>query len=202
MLISSQLIKCEYSLSEIKSIFQFLNQQNTFNFSALENGLFPAANLQTESEYTGYSNIWIRDNIHIAHAHYINGSSEIALKNVSTFADYFIRHQWRFEKIISGELDFHKSMNRPHIRFNGGDLSEINQKWSHAQNDALGYFLWLFCKLCNDKVIAITQQKSHILALFALYFDKIQYWQDEDNGHWEEAKKIEASSIGVVVAAL
>jgi phosphorylase kinase alpha/beta subunit len=94
-------------------------------------------------------------------------------------------------------------MNRPHIRFNGNKLKEIDQKWSHAQNDALGYFLWLFCKLSNDRIITeLTEQQSQLLALFALYFDKIKYWQDEDNGHWEEAKKIEASSIGVVVAAL
>jgi len=145
----------------------------------------------------------VRDNIHIAYAHYIKGYTEIALKNVTTFADYFNKHQWRFEKIISGELDFHKPMNRPHIRFDGNKLEEIDQKWSHAQNDALGYFLWFFCKLCNDKVIdELTQQQIQLLALFVLYFEKIEYWQDEDNGHWEEAKKIEASSIGVVVAAL
>lgn len=218
------------SLQGLKDIFYYLEQKGTFYFPILENGLFPAANLQTESEYTGYSYVWVRDNIHIAHAHYINGYAEIALKNVTTFADYFIKHQWRFEEIISDELDFNNPMNRPHIRFNGKDLSEIkkkwlhakndilgdflrflcklcnieiNQKWSHAQNDALGYFLWFFCKLYNDGVITeLTQQQSRLLALFALYFEKVQYWQDEDNGHWEEAKKIEASSIGVVIAAL
>ena len=41
-----------------------------------------------------------------------------------------------------------------------------------------------------------------LLSLFARYFEKIRYWQDEDSGHWEEARKIEASSIGVVVGAL
>lgn len=202
MIANSQLIKSKYSKIEIKDIFQFLSKQNTFNFPALENGLFPAAHLQTESEYTGYSNIWVRDNIHIAHAHYINDDTKTAVKNITTFANYFIKHQSRFEKIIAGELDFTNPMNRPHIRFNGKDLSEINEKWSHAQNDALGYFLWLFCKLANDKKIEITPEQKQLLALFTLYFDKIGYWQDEDNGHWEEAKKIEASSIGVVVAAL
>ena len=195
-------IKDTYSVQNVKNISSLLFQKYTFCFSHLENGLFPAANLQNESEYTGYSNVWVRDNIHIAHAHYINGCNEIAVKNVTTFAEYFIKHQWRFEKIISGELDFNDPMNRPHIRFNGNSLEEINQKWSHAQNDALGYFLWLFCKLYNDKVITVTQQQSQLLALFVLYFDKIKYWQDQDNGHWEEAKKTEASSIGVVVAAL
>jgi len=187
---------------EVESMFDLLYKKNTFIFPSLENGLFPAAHLQTESEYTGYSNIWVRDNIHIAHAYYINGHIETVVKNITTFANYFIKHQWRFEKIITGELDFNNPMNRPHIRFNGNDLSEINEKWSHAQNDALGYFLWLFCKLANDEVIVITPQQSQLLALFALYFDKIGYWQDEDNGHWEETKKIEASSIGIVVAAL
>jgi len=195
-------VKDIYSFYDLKELFDFLYKKNTFIFPSLRNGLFPAANLQTKSEYTGYSNIWVRDNIHIAHAHYVNGCTEIAIKNVSTFAKYFIKHQCRFEKILSGELDFHNPMNRPQIRFNGNDLSEINEKWSHAQNDALGYFLWLFCKLCNDKSIAITQQQNQLLALFVLYFQKIQYWQDEDNGHWEESKKIESSSIGVVVAAL
>ena len=32
--------------------------------------------------------------------------------------------------------------NRPHVRFDGRTLSEIgDQRWAHAQNDALGYFL-------------------------------------------------------------
>jgi Glycosyl hydrolases family 15 len=188
---------------QFSDIFNFLQKKKTFYFPILENGLFPAANLKTESEYTGYSNVWVRDNIHIAHAHYINGDYEIAIKNVTTFADYFIKHQSRFEKIILGEKGFDNPMNRPHIRFNGKTLEEIDEKWSHAQNDALGYFLWFFCKLYNEsKFSTLTPQQNQLLALFVLYFDKIEYWQDEDNGHWEEAKKIEASSIGVVVAAL
>ena len=34
------------------------------------------------------------------------------------------------------------------------------------------------------------------------YFDAIRYWEDEDSGHWEETRKITASSIGTVVAGL
>ena len=195
-------INSTYSSQDLFDIFTFLKGKGTFYFPTLTNGLFPAAHLQTASSYTGYNNIWVRDNIHIAHAHYINGYTETAVRNVTTLADYFLKHQWRIEKIVAGELDFTNPMNRPHIRFNGNDLSEIKEKWSHAQNDALGYFLWLFCKLACDKVVAVTREHNRLLALFALYFNKIAYWQDEDNGHWEEAKKIEASSIGVVAAAL
>ena len=38
--------------------------------------------------------------------------------------------------------------------------------------------------------------------LIARYFQKIQYWKDEDSGHWEELRKVAASSIGVATAGL
>lgn len=190
------------SLDQIENLFTFLKQNKTFHFPFLVNGLFPAAMLQESSEYTGYSYVWVRDNMHIAHAHYINGLKDVAIKNVQTFADYFIKHKHRFENIITGKLDPGDPMNRPHIRFDGTTLCELNQKWSHAQNDALGYFLWLFCMIYNKENIPLSAQQIELMALFVLYFEKISYWNDEDNGHWEETRKIEASSIGTVIAAL
>lgn len=189
-------------MQEVESLFSLLDQKSTFTFSSLENGLFPAASLQKEAEYTGYSYVWVRDNIYIAYAHHLNGNTAVAVKNIKTLARYFIKHQWRLEKIISGEIDCDEPMNRPHIRFNGEDLSEIAQKWAHAQNDALGYFVWLFSKLCHEGHALITAKEKELLALFALYFGTIRYWEDEDSGHWEEKKKVEASSIGVVIGAL
>ena len=47
-----------------------------------------------------------------------------------------------------------------------------------------------------------TPKDGEILRLFPLYFEAIQYWQDEDSGHWEEPPKIESSSIGAVIAGL
>ena len=93
-------------------------------------------------------------------------------------------------------------MKRPNIRFDGRNLEEIDQEWNHAQNDALGYFLWFYCKLTREGYIKPEQDDLETLALFPFYFDAISYWQDEDSGHWEEDRKIEASSIGVVIAAI
>jgi phosphorylase kinase alpha/beta subunit len=81
-------------------------------------------------------------------------------------------------------------------------LEEINQPWEHAQNDALGYFLWFYCKLISEKLLEPNQHDVETLALFPLYFDAVSYWKDEDSGHWEETRKVEASSIGAVVAGL
>ena len=45
----------------------------------------------------------------------------------------------RFDDIISGAVDPQDVANRPHVRFDGRTLSEIgDQRWAHAQNDALG----------------------------------------------------------------
>ncbi len=144
----------------------------------------------------------MRDNIYVAHAHYLSGEVETTLKCVRCLMEYFIKHQHRFTKIIDGEVNPDDVMQRPHVRFNGEDLTEIDQNWQHAQNDALGYFLWFYCQLISDRLLQPSPEELAILTLFILYFEAIAYWQDEDSGHWEEDRKISASSIGVVAASL
>jgi len=195
-------IKDNYSLEEIRQITSYLYGRGCFIFSAFINGLFPAAHLTKDKEYSGYSNVWIRDNIYIAYSHYMCNQRSIAAENIKTIMAYFKRHQDRFIRIIKDEVDPQNPMMRPHVRFNGSNLKEIQEKWAHAQNDALGYFLWFYCLLVNQKSIIPQQEDLKMLALFVLYFQKISYWEDEDSGHWEEIRKISASSIGVVVAAL
>jgi phosphorylase kinase alpha/beta subunit len=90
-------------------------------------------------------------------------------------------------------------MNRPRVRFDGLTLDELPARWAHAQNDALGYFLWAYCRMAGAGRVAAD---GELLALIALYFERIRYWEDEDSGHWEERRKLEASSVGAVVAGL
>ncbi|HAC64711.1 MAG TPA: phosphorylase kinase [Cyanothece sp. UBA12306] len=191
-----------YTLQEIKIISEFLEDQNTFNFPCLESGLFSAATLTEDAEYTGYTSVWVRDNIHVAHSHYVLGNFAIASRNAQALMNYFHKYKHRFEKIIDAGTVPENVMERPHIRFDGVTLTEIDQQWAHAQNDALGYFLWFYCKLIIDGKITPKPEDLKTLALFPLYFQTIAYWQDEDSGHWEEIRKIAASSMGVVVAAL
>jgi len=188
--------------NNVSNILNFLRRQKTFYFPRLDNGLFPAAALQSQAEYTGYSHVWVRDNIYVAYAHYAAGQVEIAKQNLETLLAYFKKYRWRFENIINGVANPADGMQRPHIRFDGMGLKEVEEQWAHAQNDALGYFLWFYCKLVNENVINLSFDKLEVLCLFPLYFQGIQYWQDEDNGHWEEVRKIEASSIGTVLAGL
>lgn len=196
------LMRNKYTREDVSKISKFLKENNTFDFCSLSTGLFPAAITREETQYTGYEQVWIRDNIYVAYAHYIVGKSDITIKNLNSLISYFRKYRKRFERIIDTPSIADDVMKRPHIRFNGEKLQEINEKWSHSQNDALGYFLWLYCKLLNEGFLKPTKEDLEILALFPLYFHAISYWKDEDSGHWEEERKKEASSIGVVIAGL
>ena len=192
-----------YSAQQLQDLRTLLTEQGTFDFPVFEHGLFPAAPPgQPGGATSPYRFAWLRDNVYVAYSHYVNGRVDGAVKNVRNLAAYFIKHQRRFTDIIAGTSDPADPMSRPHVRFEAARLEEVPQKWAHAQNDALGYFLWLLCRLSNDGALTLDQAHRRLIELFVRYFRTIRFWEDEDSGHWEEARKISASSIGVVTAAL
>jgi phosphorylase kinase alpha/beta subunit len=198
----ASLIKDRYNSSELKHLFNLLKSNKTFYFRNLRNGLFPAADLSSDNSYTNYDKVWVRDNIFVAYTHYLNGMENEAIQTVRSLSAFFYKYKHRFEDIINGKTDFNIPMNRPHIRFNGADLSESPEIWAHAENDALGYYFWFLTKLANEKKLTFTEEEKHLFSLYILFFQKIEFWKDEDSGHWEETRKIEASSIGPVTRAL
>jgi hypothetical protein len=195
-------IKSSYNLGEVTQLFHFLLKKGTFNFVKLKNGLFPAAYLNDANIYTNYNKVWVRDNIFISYAHYMNGDEMQAVETIRAIGDFLYKYRHRFEAIINKEANHKIPMHRPHIRFNGEDLKEIDESWPHAQNDALGYYLWLLCKLVLDNKYTFRKEESILFTLLILYFKRITFWKDEDSGHWEEKRKVAASSIGVVTRAL
>lgn len=188
---------------DVDEIVGFLASHGTFTFPTLKTGLFSAAaSDDPEFDLTGYQNVWIRDNIHVAHAFWVIGEVSEACQCVQSIINYQSNYRDRFVQIIDGNVSPKEIQKRPHIRFNGNDLTENEEHWSHAQNDALGYLLWLTCKLLRTGDLPVRDETRDVLSLLVRYFEKIEYWQDEDSGHWEETRKVEASSLGPVVAGL
>jgi len=191
------------STEQVTEVVQFLHQQGTFRFPVLANGLFPAAAATGDDfEASGYHNIWVRDNVQIAYAHFRIGHVDVAVRCVNALANYFLNHRFRFEKVITREADHADAMCRPHIRFDGNSLTELTEKWAHAQNDAIGYFLWVYGLLVANANISSEETEWDLIATIVHYLQAICYWQDEDSGHWEETRKISASSIGAVKEGL
>ncbi|MBE0556814.1 MAG: hypothetical protein IH628_06225 [Proteobacteria bacterium] len=183
-----------YTAAELATLRQFLDRKGAFAFRTLSNGLFPAASSALPGSSSGYQYIWVRDNVHIAYCHYAWGDARTAARAAVTLLAFFRKHAHRFKDIIGGRTDPSTAMNRPHIRFDGETLEEVDQRWPHAQNDALGYFLWLYSKLAGARSVPCGPAELDVLALFPRYFQAIEYWSDADSGHWEEARKVAASS--------
>jgi GH15 family glucan-1,4-alpha-glucosidase len=193
----------QYRAEHLTRIETELRNHGTLSFVRLPSGLFPASSAGEVIASSGYANVWVRDNVYVAYAHYVSGQTPVAAGVARALLTFFADHRRRFQEIISGAVDPQDVSKRPHVRFDGHGLQEItSQRWPHAQNDALGYFLWLYAKLAYGGHVALDDLAVSTLALFPSYFEAVRFWQDEDSGHWEEARKITASSIGAVVAGL
>ncbi len=197
-----QSVESNYTLSELDRLETYLFERGVLSFQPLATGLYPAAQVDAATIKSGYHNVWVRDHVFVAHAHYVNGRGDAAVGVARGLFAFFSKDLFRFDDIIAGRVDRNAPMNRVPIRFDGASLSELPEKWSHAQNDALGYFVWLFCQLAAAGAIPLTDDGLALMEKFLAYFGAIRFWEDEDSGHWEEKRKIGASSIGVVVGGL
>jgi phosphorylase kinase alpha/beta subunit len=197
------LIRDSYRAEDVQAVTRHLIEQGTFQFPTLSSGLFSAALAHSEDvEYTGYQNVWVRDNIHLAHHFHVLGEHDRAVRAVSAITRFLHTQRGKLRDIIVGKADPQNVMLRPHIRFDGEKLAEVSERWAHAQNDAIGYWLWLACHLARAGHWQPTKDDIKLLANFVEYLAAIQFWQDEDSGHWEEARKVEASSVGAATAGL
>lgn len=185
-----------------RTIIDYLTAQGTFRFPSLATGLFSAAAFESDGTVTGYGSVWTRDAVHISHALWVLGERERAWAAVEALSAFYIRHRRRFIDCIDNPGLAADPMARPHIRFNGETLGELPEKWSHAQNDALGYWLWITCRMILAEDMELSRDLADTLTLLAEFWAAIRFWEDEDSGHWEEARKVEASSIGAAVAGL
>lgn len=191
------------TLETIEALCRFLKEKGTFDLYQLSNGLFPAASRECRTaSASGYENIWVRDNIHIAYACHEIGQKARARRCAMSLGAFFRKHDNRFRDVVNGKADPGDPMQRPHIRFNGRGLKEIRQPWSHAQNDAIGYFLWFYSRLIREGIIKKKDADIDLLAITARYLSAIQFWKDKDSGHWEEERKVAASSVGIALVGL
>ena len=192
-----------YRAHDLARVEAALSDHQTLTFVRLPSGLYSASSAGESRVATGYASAWVRDNIYVAFAHHVTGARHIATEVVGVLIAFFRRYCRRFDDIISGTVDPQDVANRPHVRFDGRTLSEIgDQRWAHAQNDALGYFLWLSSSLAASGALKPDANAVSMLTRLVRYFAAIRFRQDEDSGHWEEQRKVSASSIGTVVAGL
>jgi phosphorylase kinase alpha/beta subunit len=187
---------------QLDDLRQKLADARTLQVHANQNGIYAASASQDDDAHSGYQNAWLRDNAMVAYSRWVCGDTDSAAKTARGMTAFLETQAKKMERIIAKPSRKEIAQERPHIRFDAKRLQEIDEVWPHAQNDALGYTLWLRLKLANEAGFALEGSEREVFGVLVAYFRAIQYWKDRDSGAWEEARKINSSSVGAVTAGL
>ncbi|HMR72508.1 MAG TPA: glycoside hydrolase family 15 protein [Candidatus Saccharibacteria bacterium] len=192
-------LKCEKNPTTIK---EMLFSSHSLDFPTYTSGMVPASLLPSDAENkSGMGYAWIRDNAHVANALLENGETRKAAGITKAILQIAIQYESTLDDIISGTASAENVMSRPPIRVVGDTLDATGQ-WPNAQNDSIGYALWIIAKTASREIVTLEEDDLRVINKFVAYLDKIEYWQDKDSGHWEEDRAIHPASIGVVIAGL
>jgi len=187
---------------QVASLRESLQAAETLAVHPNEHGIYAASASQEEDAASGYQNAWLRDNAMVAYSRWACGDAESAQSTARGLTAFLKTQAEKMERIIAKPKRKEEVNERPHIRFNAKTLKENEESWAHAQNDALGEAVWLRFLLANEAGMALEAEERELYGLFPAYFEAIQYWKDADSGAWEEARKVNSSSIGAVMAGL
>ncbi len=164
-----------------------------------ESGLFAAS---TKNVSTGYDKSWLRDNFYECLAFEILGDWETVEKTYNALLTAFIKHEYKIDHAIAHKPKYkHEYI---HARVHPENFDEFWEDWGNKQNDAVGAILFMIGKLEEHKRRSIlnTEEKIRIVNKLVRYLASLRYWEDFDNGVWEENEEIHASSVGACLAGL
>ncbi|WP_227938199.1 glycoside hydrolase family 15 protein [Alkalihalobacillus deserti] len=158
-------------------------------------------NLYLASLSKDYHYFWIRDAVYMS-LPYMDKPCDTFISTMQAILDVFRRYEWK--------ISFHTNQ-RPqamfeyiHARYCPKGFEIHHQEWGHAQHDMIGAFLYAVGTSIQEhnKVIFRDEQDHAIVQKLVYYLICCNYWEDEDNGMWEEAQEVHASSVGACVAGL
>ena len=161
-------------------------------------GLFMASKASVQ---TGYNRAWIRDNIYETLGLEATGNKKEVIKAMKALLNVLLKHEYKIDYAIKEKPD--ARFKYIHARYDPDTHEEIYEEWGNKQNDAIGAILFRVGEL-EEKGIKIIRNNDDIRILQKLvhYLKSVEYWQDADNGVWEENEEVHASSVGACVAGL
>jgi len=153
------------------------------------------------SDTTGYDKSWIRDTLYISFGYEAVQDIARLKKAHRALLNVFKKHEYKIDHAIR-EKPQH-AYQYIHARYHPTKLTEFHEEWGNKQNDAVGFFLFNVGRL-QKKGIKVIRNKDdrRIIQKLVHYLESIEYWQDKDNGIWEENEEVHASSVGACVAGL
>jgi GH15 family glucan-1,4-alpha-glucosidase len=161
-------------------------------------GVFTASAHDVE---TGYDKAWLRDIYFITLGFLETGDLPPVQKAAKALLTVFVKHKDKINWAI--EHKPHYAWQYIHARFHPETFEEYWEEWGNSQNDAVGEVLNILVTLeqLGAGVIETDEERDMVQKIID-YLVALEYWQDADNGIWEENMEVHASSIGSCVAAL
>jgi len=161
-------------------------------------GLFLASD---QAVTTGYDKAWIRDNVYEALAFEYAGEWDVVEKDYHTLLDIFDTHIDKINWATTNKP--FESWQFIHARYNPETLEEFWESWGNKQHDAIGAVLYKLADFEQKGHSMLRGDKDRRTVQTLIYYIcNVEYWHDADNGMWEEAEEVHASSIGAVLAGL
>lgn len=150
---------------------------------------------------TGYDKAWLRDIYFMTLGFLETGEIPTVQKAAKALLTLFVKHKDKINWAIQHKP--HYAWQYIHARFNPETFEEYWEEWGNSQNDAVGEVLNILVELeLRGASVIESEEEKDMLQKIVDYLVTIEYWQDEDNGIWEENMEVHASSIGACVAAL
>jgi hypothetical protein len=213
-------LRSDYSSAQLQAFKTQTKQERKISVVRKTYGTFVQAAATVDSskiaKQTNYNAIWMRDSLWCVLALNANSKTKAEAKAVLlTQLDYLISQKKRILADIADPsllLNENGDMNAIHIRFDANsqtfaDVQEnhVDQHWNHKQNDALGLLLGTTLDLLNNGDLTLADLKANQrldgLALLIGYLQAVKFYQMEDSGTWEEAARLNTSSVGLVTSA-
>jgi hypothetical protein len=177
-----------------------LESLGSLTFLPYSSGLYPACELPAEEgRVTGMGMAWLRDNAHVADALYEADHTYESVRVSKAMLSVLNRNRHILDE-ANESTDTPNNITRLPVRVNGDTLA--NDTESRVQNDSTGYTLWHVGRMINRAALMPSAYDVDTLLKTVGYLDKVQFWQDPDEGHWEEDERVQASSIGAVLAGV
>lgn len=160
----------------------------------LANGLYIA------SPSADYSKVWLRDTVYEV-LPYADKQGGHYAKTYHALLDILRRHEYKIDAIIRQKPTHGDAYI--HARFHPHTLREFREPWGNKQNDAIGAILFGVAEgLRHRQPVLRDDRDRRVVAKLVRMLGALQYWEDADNGMWEEAEEVHASSIGACLGGM
>lgn len=176
-----------------------MNERVLHSYGILDQLRLPHG-LYLASSSKDYHYVWLRDSFYMS-LPYLEQNNQFYEMTYHRILDLFREYEWK--------LDIH-TVQKPreqweyiHSRYSASEVREIDTPWGHAQHDAIGAILWGIGMGQSKGKRIIRDEKDHeIVQKLVGYLGCVEYWEDADNGMWEEWREVHSSSVGACVAGL